>query len=111
MVPGGVSGRVFEAGWCQDLRGRVFVRPFCATWPILDDFGDPLKSKGTPKTSQKIQYGDFWASGSGPGGLKSCFWRGLKNALIFEQIFNGFWLDFGSLFGRFFMFVSLHFRD
>ena len=68
-------------------------------WEILGDFGDPLKSKGAPKTTHKIQYGDFWASGSGPVGAKSRFWRVLENTLIFEWIFNGFWLHFGSVFG------------
>ena len=105
----------FQGGSWKQVGARISAVEFLwghfgATWPILDDFGGPLKSKGAPKTSQKIQYGDFWASGSGPGSAKSCFWRVLENASIFEWIFNGFWLHFGSVFGWFFMFFSLPFR-
>ena len=53
-------------------------------------FGDPSKTKGAPKTSQKIQYGDFWAAKSGPKAPKSRFWRGLKSALIFGLFLDGF---------------------
>ena len=77
---------------------------------FLDDFGDPLKSKGVPKTSQKIQYGDFWASGSGPESPKTRFWRVLENALIFEWIFNGFWLHLDLLFNDFHVFVHCLFE-
>ena len=75
----------------------VRARSFDATWPILDDFGDPLKSKGLPKMGQKIQYGDFLASWNGPKAPKIFVWWGLQNTQIFEFIFNSFWLYFGCV--------------
>ena len=53
-------------------------------------FGDPSKTKGAPKTSQKIQYGDFLAPRGGQKAPKSRFWRGLKSALIFRSFLDGF---------------------
>ena len=54
---------VFAKGGIQEpFRGAPrhrFLRPFNATWSILDDFGDLEKSDEVAKTARKIQYGDF----------------------------------------------------
>ena len=51
---------------------------FNVTWPILVGVGDPLKSKGAPKTAQKIQYGDFLAPLGGQKAEKGGFGRRLE---------------------------------
>ena len=52
VVPRSVPNAVLEAGRFQDLRGRVFRRPF---WRHLGDFGrhfgTQLGGKGVPKSS------------------------------------------------------------
>ena len=56
------------------LPGSTRVRFFDAFWHRFGDFEQfwgPLKIQGGAKTVQEIQYGDVWASGSGPKAPKS----------------------------------------
>ena len=77
MVPGTDET---EPGSESPKSGSVFH----ARDGFLAPLGDPGKSNWAPKASQQIQYGDLWASRSGPKAPKSLFWRGLNNTLIFE---------------------------
>ena len=52
-------GKRLAPGALPGAPGFALFDNFGATWAILDDFGGPLKSKGVPKTDQKIEYGDF----------------------------------------------------
>ena len=79
-APKGTVEAGHEKGGEKGDPGLRIVRHFGVTWASLADFGDPLKSKGAPKTAQKIQYGDFLAPWGGQKVKKKGFGRRLEKA-------------------------------
>ena len=80
MVPRSAPKVTLEISHEKDKRvtKNCLVRHFGATWAILDDFGDSSKSEGAPKTTQKIEYGDFLAPLGGQKAEKGGFGRRLE---------------------------------
>ena len=110
-----IKNEVLKTSWFWgaflEARGLRFSWLLASLGRFWDDFGDPLKSEGAPKTTQKNQYGDLEASGTSPGAAKNSFLGPLENASFSGWIFHAFRFLFGSFFWCFLLFFPLPFRD